>query len=84
MRILLVNPKSKLPIDTRTSPPLGLAYLAAVVVQVPPLQKQSLLEMERCVDLLEQMRPLYRREVALVESIIRLQPLDLTPPFSKN
>jgi radical SAM superfamily enzyme YgiQ (UPF0313 family) len=29
-RILLVNPKSKLPIDTRTSPPLGLAYLAAV------------------------------------------------------
>jgi anaerobic magnesium-protoporphyrin IX monomethyl ester cyclase len=30
VRILLVNPKSKLPIDTRTSPPLGLAYLAAV------------------------------------------------------
>ncbi|HSR35130.1 MAG TPA: cobalamin-dependent protein, partial [Anaerolineae bacterium] len=30
MRILLVNPKSKLPIDTRISPPLGLAYLAAV------------------------------------------------------
>ena len=30
MRVLLVNPKSKLPIDTRTSPPLGLAYLAAV------------------------------------------------------
>jgi anaerobic magnesium-protoporphyrin IX monomethyl ester cyclase len=30
VRILLVNPKSELPIDTRTSPPLGLAYLAAV------------------------------------------------------
>jgi anaerobic magnesium-protoporphyrin IX monomethyl ester cyclase len=30
VRILLVNPKSKLPIDTRTSPPLGLAYLASV------------------------------------------------------
>jgi anaerobic magnesium-protoporphyrin IX monomethyl ester cyclase len=30
LRILLVNPRSKLPIDTRTSPPLGLAYLAAV------------------------------------------------------
>jgi radical SAM superfamily enzyme YgiQ (UPF0313 family) len=28
MRILLVNPKSKLPIDTRISPSLGLAYLA--------------------------------------------------------
>ncbi len=33
MRILLVNPKSRLPIDTRTSPPLGLAYLAAVSEQ---------------------------------------------------
>lgn len=33
MRILLINPKSKLPIDTRTSPPLGLAYLAAVAEQ---------------------------------------------------
>jgi len=33
VRILLVNPKSKLPIDTRTSPPLGLAYLAAVSEQ---------------------------------------------------
>ncbi len=33
MRILLVNPGSALPIDTRTSPPLGLAYLAAVAEQ---------------------------------------------------
>mgnify|MGYP001132005342 CR=1 FL=1 len=33
MRILLVNPKSKLPIDTRTSPSLGLAYLAAIAQQ---------------------------------------------------
>jgi len=29
----LVNPKSRLPIDTRISPPLGLAYLAAVAEQ---------------------------------------------------
>lgn len=33
MRVLFVNPKSKLPIDTRTSPPLGLAYLASVTEQ---------------------------------------------------
>lgn len=30
MRVLLVNPRFHLPIDTRTSPHLGLAYLAAV------------------------------------------------------
>ena len=33
MRVLLINPKSSLPIETRTSPPLGLAYLAAVSEQ---------------------------------------------------
>ena len=30
MRVLLVCPRSRLPIDTRTTPHLGLAYLAAV------------------------------------------------------
>ncbi|PWH14890.1 MAG: hypothetical protein DDG58_12170 [Ardenticatenia bacterium] len=30
MRVLLVNPRFRLPIDTRTTPHLGLAYLAAV------------------------------------------------------
>jgi len=33
LRILLVNPKSNLPIDTRTSPPMGLAYLGAISLQ---------------------------------------------------
>ncbi|MGE5139315.1 MAG: B12-binding domain-containing radical SAM protein [Rudaea sp.] len=30
MRVLLVNPRFQLPIDTRTTPHLGIAYLAAV------------------------------------------------------
>jgi Lon protease-like protein len=64
--------------------PISLAYLAAMVVQIPPSQKQALLEIEQCLELLERMHPLYRREVALVESIIRSQPVDLTQPFSKN
>ena len=33
MRVLLVNPKFRLPIDTRTTPHLGLAYLGAVSEQ---------------------------------------------------
>ncbi|MCB0156402.1 MAG: radical SAM protein [Anaerolineae bacterium] len=33
MRVMLVNPRFHLPIDTRTSPHLGLAYLAAVSEQ---------------------------------------------------
>ncbi len=30
MRVILINPRFRLPIDTRTTPHLGLAYLAAV------------------------------------------------------
>ena len=30
MRVLLINPRFRLPIDTRTSPHMGLAYLGAV------------------------------------------------------
>ena len=30
MRVLLINPRFQLPIDTRTTPHLGIAYLAAV------------------------------------------------------
>src|SRR5262245_35583035 len=30
MRVMIVNPRFHLPIDTRTTPHLGLAYLAAV------------------------------------------------------
>ena len=30
MRVALINPKFRLPIDTRTTPHLGLAYLAAM------------------------------------------------------
>ena len=30
MRVAFINPRFRLPIDTRTSPHLGLAYLAAV------------------------------------------------------
>ena len=33
MRVALINPKFRLPIDTRTSPHLGLAYLGAVTLQ---------------------------------------------------
>ncbi len=33
MRVMLVNPRFRLPIDTRTTPHLGLAYLAAVSEQ---------------------------------------------------
>lgn len=50
--------------------PLVLAYLAAVLLQVPPAQKQELLASERAQDLLEHMFVIYRREVALLDAIL--------------
>ena len=52
MRVALINPKFRLPIDTRTTPHLGLAYLAAVseergdevVIFDADVEKQSVAE----------------------------------------
>ncbi len=52
MRVALINPKFRLPIDTRTTPHLGLAYLAAfseqrgdeVVIFDADVEKQPLVE----------------------------------------
>jgi len=49
--------------------PLVLAYLAAVLLQLPPHQKQDLLASARAVDLLTDMNAIYRREVALLNAI---------------
>ena len=50
--------------------PLALANLAAVLLQIPPTQKQPLLAAEREVEFLGQMYALYRREVILLDAIV--------------
>lgn len=59
MRVALINPKFRLPIDTRTTPHLGLAYLAAVserrgdevVIFDADIEKQSV------ADFVQEFRP---------------------------
>lgn len=69
----------KLPTD-----PTVLAYLAAVLVQIPPDQKQALLAEQRVVDLLSSMERIYRREVVMLQAIMDHGRRQDPGPFSLN
>ncbi len=49
--------------------PVLFAYLGAVVLQIPPVQKQPFLETRECLSLLRKLEKAYHREVALMESL---------------
>jgi Lon protease-like protein len=50
--------------------PIGFAYKAAVLLQVPPASKQELLSVREAPDLLEKLRTSYLREIALLRSML--------------
>ena len=50
-----------------------LAYMAASLVQIPTQQKQQLLTIPEAVDLLEEVRAIYRREVVLLKTMLSNQ-----------
>ncbi|HEX3052165.1 MAG TPA: LON peptidase substrate-binding domain-containing protein [Aggregatilineaceae bacterium] len=56
---------SQLPED-----PLALAYLAAMVVQIPMVQKQTLLSALQASEFLSGIRTIYQREVPLLDAIM--------------
>ena len=66
------------------SDPLVLAYLAAVLLQVPPEQKQELLALENAGEFLETIYDLYRREVALLRVLLYKEILENIGQFSVN
>jgi uncharacterized protein len=79
-----VNSDIVLDPDELPRDPLVLAYLAAVLLQVPAVQKQDLLKLERAVDLVSEMQNLYRREVALLKGMVEVRSKDNGKPFSNN
>lgn len=66
----LLNQVEEVELDPDGLPqdPLVLAYLAAVLLQVPQEQKQGLLSLERSVELLISLEDTYRREIPLVRA----------------
>ena len=49
---------------------VALGFLAAAVLQIPPLQKQELLSIERVDKLLDRLQLLYRRELTLMQTVM--------------
>jgi uncharacterized protein len=64
--------------------PLVMGYVSAVLLQVPPEEKQRLLAFERAIDLLTRMLLIYRREVALLQAIVHGKYNDESSNFSLN
>lgn len=63
--------------------PVQMAYLAAGLLQISTEEKQRLLATEQAIDLLTEMRNLYRREVALVRALLD-EPAEDQGIFSVN
>jgi Lon protease-like protein len=49
---------------------IALAFIAAAVLQISPLQKQELLSIERADKLLDRLQLLYRRELTLMQTVM--------------
>jgi uncharacterized protein len=64
--------------------PQVFAYLGAVVLQIPLLQKQRMIETVGCLSLLDQLEETYRREVAILENTVISEPPQMQGSFSRN
>jgi Lon protease-like protein len=63
---------------------ISLAYLAAAVLQISPLQKQELLAMDRADRLIERLHQHYLRELALLEVVLSNVDYLQAGGFSRN
>lgn len=64
--------------------PVALAYIAAALLQISPIQKQELLASENAEELVTRLQVVYRREIALLKVIISKSDTDQDRVFSIN
>lgn len=64
--------------------PAGIGYLAAIVAQIPVLEKQQLLATGAAAALLERERAIYRREISLLRAMTDRDRAHDPSPFSPN
>jgi len=61
---------SQISLDQLPQDGVSLAFLAAAVLQISPLQKQELLSVEQAGKLLSRLQRLYRRELTLMQTVM--------------
>lgn len=73
-------------LDLTTRSPSTLAFLAAIVLQVPPEQKQALLEVPSVGELMRQLDHVLRQENQALEIMLASSHLqgEMEQPFSQN
>jgi Lon protease-like protein len=64
--------------------PAGVGYLAAIVAQIPMLEKQALLSTSTATELLQRERAIYRREISLLRAMLSSDRARSATPFSPN
>lgn len=82
----ILTEASEANLDPRHLPhdPLVLAYLASVLLQIPPEQKQKLLTLKHATDLLNDLLVIYRRELALLRALLSGEARQSLGHFSVN
>lgn len=63
---------------------VSLAFFAAAVLQISPLQKQELLSIERADKLIDRLQLLYRRELTLMQAVLADVQILQAGGFSRN
>ena len=82
----LLSEKAEAKFDPADMPrePASIAYLAAIIAQIPMPEKQQLLALASAQELLDQERAIYRRETALVRAMLQTQRPSQSTGFSTN
>ena len=70
--LTLLGKAAETPFDEQRLPhdPAAIAYLAAIVAQIPLMEKQELLAVSAAAELLERERVIYRRETSLLRAML--------------
>lgn len=76
--------ETKFDIQQLPPDPLQLAYLASFLLNVPIEQKQNLLNIESADELITNLRTIYRREVTLLDAMLKPDTGEDTGVFSVN
>jgi Lon protease-like protein len=84
--INLLNQIETVDLDPENLPqdPLMLAYLAAALLQMPPNEKQKLLESESALELINSTNQVYSREITFLRAVIERGKDQSKSPVSQN
>lgn len=83
VNVLAESGRTQVDLDQFPEDTLGMAYMAAALVQAPPDRKQEVLSATDAFDLIDRICDLYRREVVLLKTML-VNKGEIRGSFSRN